>query len=79
MFAHCLQTCFLVVVCCVGWLFLLVFFLFFKPTCSVPLSCCFSVLLLAALTEALSMFYRLFLDKDMPRYFLFASFVHKDS
>lgn len=31
-------------------------FLFFKSTCSVPLSCCFSVLLLAALTEALSMF-----------------------
>lgn len=32
------------------------FVLFFKSTCSVPLSCCFSVLLLAALTEALSMF-----------------------
>lgn len=50
MFAHCLQTCLLLSV---------VFFhfvLFFKSTCSVPLSSCVSVLLLAALTEALSMF-----------------------
>lgn len=50
MFAHCLQTC---VLLSVGFFH---FVLFFKSTRSVPLSCCFSVLLLAALTEALSMF-----------------------
>lgn len=60
MFAHCLQTCFLVGVVvffvCFWVCVLFCFVFFFKSTCSVPLSCCFSVLLLAALTEALSMF-----------------------
>lgn len=50
MFAHCLQTCLLL---SVGFFH---FVLFFKSACSVPLSSCVSVLLLAALTEALSMF-----------------------
>lgn len=51
MFAHCLQTCLLLSV-----VFFHFVFFFFKSTCSVPLSSCVSVLLLAALTEALSMF-----------------------
>lgn len=52
-FAHCLQTCFLVHSV---WFWCLLFLWVFTSTCSVPLSCCFSIVLLAALTEALSMF-----------------------